>query len=85
MFARQASIKLHEVPFGWSLEGADFINKVLYSIPLTNFLVSIKEASSATGYKGGLRVEEARVVYKFRLVRIVKEVHGSSIHPRIGI
>jgi hypothetical protein len=30
--ARQAGVKLNEVPEGWSQEAADFINKVKYSI-----------------------------------------------------
>lgn len=29
IFAKQASIKRHELPEGWSLEAADFINKCL--------------------------------------------------------
>ena len=32
MFAKQVQIKRHEVPEGWSLEAADFINKVSLSL-----------------------------------------------------
>lgn len=33
MFAKQVQIKRHEVPDGWSLEAADFINKCLQRKP----------------------------------------------------
>jgi len=33
MFARQAQIKIHEVPKTWTLEGADFVNRCLMRKP----------------------------------------------------
>ena len=37
IFAKQAQIKKHEIPDGWSIEAADFVNKVNMIINITYF------------------------------------------------
>ena len=34
LFSKQVSIKKHELPVGWSMEAADFINKLLQRKPM---------------------------------------------------
>jgi hypothetical protein len=45
IFAKQVQLKRHEMPEGWSIEAADFINKVEF---ISNFIVSSKKASKQT-------------------------------------
>ena len=35
LFSKQVSIKKHELPEGWSMEAADFVNKLLQRKPQT--------------------------------------------------
>jgi serine/threonine protein kinase len=50
IFAKQVQIRKHEIPEGWSIEAADFINKVGPSHKDSNKrLVFIKEASKSIG------------------------------------
>jgi hypothetical protein len=47
ILARQVHIRRFEIPEGWSLESADFINKVT-SIIMSNFLFSASKGSHRT-------------------------------------
>jgi hypothetical protein len=50
ILARQVQIKRYEIPDGWSLESADFINKVSKTITLLkiNFLAIVKKTIKQT-------------------------------------
>ena len=45
IFAKQVQIKKHEIPDGWTIEAADFINKVSSLEWETNLIVSSAKAS----------------------------------------
>lgn len=47
IFAKQVQIKKHEIPDGWSIEAADFINKVNPKSYMV-FVVFVKEACQPT-------------------------------------
>ena len=54
IFAKQVSIKLHEMPEGWSPEAADFINKVKY---IFNCQLLQRKAVNRLGNCGPLEVK----------------------------
>jgi len=79
IFAKQVQIKKHEIPDGWTIEAADFINKVKEVLTLK---VSPAEACEQTWPKRTQRGKAARVAEGLQLAGIAGKETGCPVPSR---
>ena len=83
ILARQVHIKRYEIPDGWSVESADFINKVSQSISL-KILVSATKAIKPLGAERELRSQSTSLVLILLLAGPLREAVGRPLHPLLA-
>jgi len=73
MFAKQVYIKKSDIPAGWSIEAADFINKVSKRNEVNQVLVPLKKAGQQAGIAWTWRSEAPYLDEGLRLLESPRE------------
>jgi serine/threonine protein kinase len=82
ILARQVHIKRYEIPEGWSLESADFINKVI--LFYLTLIVSVTQAIEPLGSQRELGSQSAPLVSDLLLAGPHREAFGGALRPLIA-
>lgn len=73
MLARQVQLRRQDIPSGWSLEAADFVNKLLQ-----------RRASSRLGYNGAHEVKNHTWLRSVQWQKIFEKTLDSPFKPDVG-
>ena len=78
ILSKQIQIKKNEVPKGWSLEAADFINKVTFHS--LNYSDDPEKAIKSSGQERASRSEDPSLAERLSLARPVAKKGGVAIY-----